>query len=176
MPESPYVFVSFASADADLAHRAVDALERAGIRCWISDRDIRMATSYPAAITAAIEGCGGLLLLLTETSNSSRHVLREVELAFNARRPILPVRIAGATPTSDFQYFLSTSQWLDAGAAFDAADLAKIAPVLRELVAGSIRRPPLTGTPTPWVWIAAAAALVIVAGIAVTFWENRLNL
>ena len=173
VPESPDVFVSFASADAELAHRAVDALEGAGIRCWISDRDIRMATSYPAAITAAIEDCGAFLLLLTETSNASRHVLREVELAFNARRPILPVRIAGAMPTSDFQYFLSTSQWLDAGPAFDHEDLAKIAPVLRELVAGSSLRPQVTETTRArWIWIAAAATLVLAGGIALMIWSR----
>src|SRR5690348_4429634 len=89
-----YIFLSFASADAELAHRALGALERAGIPCWIADRDIEISTSYPAAISAAIKSSAGVLLLLTETANASPHVLREVELAFNARKPIAPVRLA----------------------------------------------------------------------------------
>jgi hypothetical protein len=56
-----------------------------------------------------------LLLILTESAKASPHVLREIELAFNARIPILPVRLSGVLPSSDLAYFLSTTQWLDAG-------------------------------------------------------------
>jgi formylglycine-generating enzyme required for sulfatase activity len=132
-----HIFISFASADVELAHRAVAQLERAGLKCWISDRDIEPAASYPAAITAAVNQCGAFLLLLTAAANQSPHVLREVELAFNARRPILPLRIAGTVPSSDVQYFLSTSQWSDAGAAFDDGDVAVVEPRLRELLAST---------------------------------------
>jgi formylglycine-generating enzyme required for sulfatase activity len=167
---APYAFISFASTDAELAHRAVEALERGGIRCWISDRDIQLATSYPAAITGGIKGSGALLLLLTEDSNQSRHVLREVELAFNARRPILPVCIAGTKPSSDLQYFLSTSQWLDAGRSFDDADLAKIAPVLAELLErGSSRKAGGSGS-RRWLWTAASVALVAMAATVAMLW------
>jgi len=131
-----HVFVSFASTDAALAHRAVTALEESGLRCWFSDRDIEPATSYPAVITNAVKSSGAVLLLLTEASNQSPHVLREIELAFTARRAILPVRIGGATPSPDLQYFLSRSQWLDAGASLDAAELARVQSRLTELLRG----------------------------------------
>ena len=81
----PHVFISFASADAALLHQTVTALERAGLRCWFSDRDIEPAASYPAAITDAVKSSGAVLLLLTAASNQSPHVTREIELAFNAR-------------------------------------------------------------------------------------------
>lgn len=169
-----HVFISFASSDDDLAHRAVQSLEGSGIRCWISDRDIEPASSYPAAITSAVTESGAVLLLLTESSNRSRHVLREIELAFTARTPILPVRISGATPSSDLQYFLSTTQWLDAGPAFDEADLARVEPRLRELLqrqdVGGGR---LTGGQHGWPRIAAmAAALVLAAVAAFVFWSR----
>lgn len=173
MPDSQHIFVSFASADVALAHRAVEALERSGLRCWISDRDIAMTASYPAAITSAVKECGVLLLLLTESSNTSRHVLREVEMAFNARRPILPVRIAGVTPSSDLQYFLSTTQWLDAGAAFDDQDLAKVQPALKDLLE---RGPGLgtwgTGERRRWAWIAAGVLGIMAVAILVV-WSSR---
>jgi formylglycine-generating enzyme required for sulfatase activity len=173
VPESPFVFISFASADADLAHRAVATLERAGIRCWIADRDIRMAASYPAAITAAIKGSGALLLLLTEHANGSPHVQREVELAFTSRRPILPVRIAGVMPSSDLQYFLSASQWLDAGTAFDDEDLTKIEPVLKDLLQGRRFSGEITAGWPPWMRPVVGAALVVVAAAGAWLWFNH---
>src|SRR5687768_8627105 len=83
---APHIFISFASGDVELAHRTVQSLERSGLRCWISDRDIEPTASYPAAITRAVAESGVVLLLLTEASNSSLHVLKEIELAFNKRR------------------------------------------------------------------------------------------
>src|SRR5215216_2179591 len=120
-----------------------------------------MGASYPAAITAAIKGSGAFLLLLTDASNGSPHVLREVELAFTARRPILPVCIAGVKPSSDLQYFLSTSQWLDTGSAFDQEDLAKIEPVLRQMIERGRFSGDLGAGARRWVRYAVAAALVV---------------
>jgi hypothetical protein len=135
----PHVFISFASTDSALAHRVVGVLEQAGLRCWFSDRDIAPATSYPAVITDAIKKSGAVLLLLTEASNQSPHVTREIELAFTARRPILPVRIGGAIPSADLQYFLSRSQWLDAGTSLDEEEVARVESRLRELLRGATR-------------------------------------
>jgi formylglycine-generating enzyme required for sulfatase activity len=163
---APHIFISFASQDLQLAHRVVEQLERAGFRCWISDRDIEPAASYPAAITAAVQQSGAFLLLLTPAANQSRHVLREIELAFNGRRPILPLRIAGTTPSSDVQYFLSTSQWSDAGAEFDEADVAVVEPRLRELLQhGSDSQRGGHDERRPWRRAAAMGA-VLLAGVA----------
>lgn len=168
-----YAFLSFASADVELAHRAVESLERAGVPCWIADRDITMGSSYPAAITAAIKGSGAFLLLLTDASNGSPHVLREVELAFTARRPILPVCIAGVRPSSDLQYFLSTSQWLDAGRTFDQEDLAKIEPVLRQMIERGRFSGDLNGGSRQWLRYAVAAALVVAVSAAGINWLRQ---
>ena len=174
LPAAPHIFISFASGDVELAHRTVQSLERSGLRCWISDRDIEPTASYPAAITRAVAESGVVLLLLTEASNSSLHVLKEIELAFNKRRPILPIRVAGTTPSSDLQYFLSTTQWLDAGAAYDETDLARIEPLLKEL----LRRKPARGLTRNgetrwWISVAAVAMLVIATVVAFALWTGR---
>ena len=159
---TPRVFISFASEDTDLAHRVVNRLEASGLRCWIADRDIEPGASYPAAITEAVANSDALLLLLTASSVGSPHVLRETEMAFSARRPILPVRVAGATPTPDLEYFLSRSQWFDAGATLEDAECARLAERLRELPKGRVGR---GGKPQHGGWtLAGIAAGVLVIG------------
>jgi formylglycine-generating enzyme required for sulfatase activity len=164
-----HVFISFASSDAALAHHAVRSLEQSGLRCWFSDRDIEPANSYPAAITDAVKRSGAVLLLLTDASNQSPHVVREIELAFTARRPILPVRIGGATPSPDLQYFLSRSQWLDVGASLDEAELARVESRLRTLLRDGR---PVNGAPS-WRRIAAVAAIAAVGVAAFVIWNQQ---
>ena len=168
----PHVFISFASEDADLAHRMVERLEALGLRCWISDRDIEPGASYPAAITAAVATSGALLLLLTASSTSSPHVLRETEMAFSARRPILPVRVAGATPTPDLEYFLSRSQWLDIGSTLDEAECARLTSRLRQLLSG--RMGVVSDDLKQWRIRAAVAACVLaLTGGGWWIWNGR---
>jgi formylglycine-generating enzyme required for sulfatase activity len=130
------IFISYASEDAAVADRIRNGLEQAGVVCWIAPRDISPGTSFPAAITAAIRDCRAQVLLLTAQANTSRHVLSEVELAFNAGKPILAVLVGKVTPSPDLQYFISTSHWFDADSSFDDADLAKLKLDLEKLLAG----------------------------------------
>jgi len=130
------IFISYASEDAALADQVRTGLEQAGVPCWIAPRDIESGTSFPAAITAAIQSCGALVLLLTAQSNASRHVLSEVELAFNRGKPILAVLVGRITPSADLQYFISTTHWFDADVSFDDADMAKLRADLEKLLAG----------------------------------------
>ena len=133
---SEHVFVSFASTDREVADSLVASLEAGDVRCWIAHRDIQPAGSYPAAISAAVSACGALLLVLTSAAGRSRHVLREMEMAFNAGKPILAIRLGGAPLRADFEYFLSTTQWLDAGEDLDEAEIGHVRRRLREMIAG----------------------------------------
>ena len=170
------MFISFASADGGIAHRIVERLEQSGVRCWIADRDIDPAGSYPAAITAAVTQSGAVLLLLTPAANASPHVHREVELAFNARRPILPVRVAGTAPTEDLQYFLSRSQWLDAGADVEDAEIARIDARIRALLASPAGR---ADPERPWWRRARPVIALALAGVAalvvLAVWSGRIG-
>jgi len=130
------LFISYASEDAAIADTIRTGLEQAGVACWIAPRDIEPGTSFPAAITAAIRDCAAQVLLLTAEGNASRHVLSEVELAFNAGKPILAVLVGKVTPSADLQYFISTSHWFDAEASFDDDDLSKLKVDLDKLLAG----------------------------------------
>ena len=58
-----------------------------------------------------------IVLVLSEHAAASQHVLREVERASSKRHPVIAFRIDLAPMPADLEYFLNTSQWLDASAA-----------------------------------------------------------
>ncbi|HSY09171.1 MAG TPA: TIR domain-containing protein [Steroidobacteraceae bacterium] len=134
------VFVSYASSDSATAESLCAYLERAGITCWIAPRDVRPGDFYADAIVQAINVCQALVLVLSAHSIASPHVVREVERASSKQRPVIAFRIDATPLPPGLEYFLSTSQWLDASA--DGAERAypKLVEAVRRRSAGAAER------------------------------------
>jgi TolB-like protein/Tfp pilus assembly protein PilF len=108
------VFISYASKDVAVAEALCKALEGAGIACWIAPRDVIPGEFYADAIVQAINACQFLVLVLSESSSTSPHVVREVERASAKKRPVISFRIDLTPLPPGLEYFLSASHWLDA--------------------------------------------------------------
>jgi TolB-like protein/Tfp pilus assembly protein PilF len=139
---SIHVFISYASQDAVVADAIVDALERHGLKCWIAPRDVVPGESYAGAIVHAIDATKLIVLVLSENAVTSHHVLREVERASSKRHPVVAFRIDLAPMPVDLEYFLNTSQWLDASASGVDSALPKLVDAVRRILA-----PPSTVQP-----------------------------
>jgi eukaryotic-like serine/threonine-protein kinase len=107
------VFLSHASADKETADRLCRLIEDQGVRCWIAPRDILPGDNYGEAIVRALEGTSVTVLLLSSSSNSSVHVIHEVERAISKRKIVVPVRLERIIPDKALELHLSTAQWLD---------------------------------------------------------------
>lgn len=108
------IFVSYASPDRDVAFRIVGFLEQNGISCWVAPRDVGPGADYGQSIIDAIEQSRALVLILSDQSNDSQFVKKEVERAVSKTKPVLPVRIREVTPSGSLEFFISTAQWVDA--------------------------------------------------------------
>src|SRR5687767_5824510 len=93
------VFISYASEDEWAAKRVCATLEPEGIDCWMAPRDVPPGGDWVHSIMSAIGSSGLLVLVLSEASARSGHVLREVERAVHRDLPLLPVRIDDTEPT-----------------------------------------------------------------------------
>ena len=93
------VFISHSSKDHEIAEKMCSVLEERGLKCWIAPRDIVPGASWGGEIVAAIRDCGCMVLILSEESNKSGQVLREVERAVNKTKPVIPFRISNVTPS-----------------------------------------------------------------------------
>ena len=128
---TPDVFLSYASQDSAVAEAVCEALEQAGVRCWIAPRDVTPGTFYADEIVHAIDAAKAIVLILSRHAAASPHVLREVERATSKRHPVISLRIDTASLPAGLEYFLNTSQWLDASGGDTARAMPKLVAALR---------------------------------------------
>jgi hypothetical protein len=178
------VFVSYASQDAAVANDVVCALERAGIICWIAPRDVIPGTFYADAIVHAIDASKAIVLLLSKHSVVSAHVLREVERGSSKRHPVVSLRTDQARMPPGLEYFLNTSQWLEASAGGIEPALPKLVSAVRFAIQAStattVPAAPLTPTKASLpparspnratIAVASVAALAIAGFAADRLW------
>jgi formylglycine-generating enzyme required for sulfatase activity len=165
------VFISYASADRENADRVCEALEQAGFPCWIAPRNIPAGNDFPGAIVDAIAAARVLVLLVTEHSATSPHVLTEVGHAFNGRKRIVPFRLSTAALPADLGYFLSMTQWLDAPEGCTEANLGKLTEAVRDALAGKPWEATVTGTGRRRKMLVALLAVPVLAAGGVAVWK-----
>jgi TolB-like protein len=129
-----HIFISHATADRAQAEAILAACEAQGLTCWIAPRDIVPGTEWADAIVQGIAAASVVLLVHSHAANESPMVLREIDAAAAARRPILPVRIDTAMPRQGLQFYLSATHWFDA-----SPPLAAHLPALVETVTHLLR-------------------------------------
>jgi hypothetical protein len=110
---SAQVFVSHSSRDTAAAETILKALESRGLTCWMSGRDVNPGENFMSAIVRAIRGAKVMVLVFSESSNTSPEVAKELAVAAQHQVTVMPVRIADVTPGDAFAYALATSQWTD---------------------------------------------------------------
>jgi len=185
-PSAGAAFISYASQDSAVAESICTTLESNGIVCWIAPRDVRPGDFYADAIVQAINACQVLVLVLSESSIGSAHVLREVERASAKQRPVISFRIDATPLPPGLEYFLSTSQWLDASGGRPEPSLPKLVDAVRRRSTAPAA-PTQPSSPTPQGGqraaphrgsrVLIAAVILIAAGIvyilADKFWSSQ---
>lgn len=114
---SHQVFISFSSKDIKLAGKIYDRLEKNGITCWISSKNIPAGADYQACIVDAINQATIVVLIFSTHANSSNEIAKELSLA--SKKILIPTRIEDVLPQGAFQYQLSNRQFIDLFDDFD---------------------------------------------------------
>lgn len=85
-------------------------LNRNGIASWMAPADIPAGSKYAQVINKAIRDCACMMLLLSDASQNSVWVAREVERAVNYRKEIIPVQLEELVLNEEFEFYLCTDQ------------------------------------------------------------------
>ena len=110
------VFISFSFKDRILAEEIVNKLfSLYGITSWICTGNIYGGSRYKKDIVDAIEQAQVLVFLQSSSSVISKEVPKEIGIAFDAGKPIIPFKLDDAKLLSkDLQYDLAGVEFIDA--------------------------------------------------------------
>ena len=108
------VFLSHSVKDKAVAEAIVARLEAESVTCWIAPRDVVPGADWGESIINAIESSRIMILIFSQSANASSQIKREVERAVNKEVYIIPFRVDNIPPTRALEYFISSSQWMDA--------------------------------------------------------------
>lgn len=165
------VFISHEKSDAGKAGEIRRHLEAGGLSCWMAPDDIHGIAPWPEQVEQAIDDCDVMLVVVSANASASKHVSREVDLAVEKGKPLLPVRVEDVAPTGTLNYFLRLAQWID----LFPGSIADHAAALETMLASILAERGLTpAVPTPALASAARRRLpkwaiaVIVAAVIAT--------
>lgn len=129
--EEKQVFISYKSEEFDEANWVKTVLETNGISCWMAPMCITGGSSYAVEIPQAIRNCKIFVLILSEKSQMSKWVPREVDQAINENKIIMPFMLENCKLKDDFNFYLTNVQRY---AAYESK-VAAIEKMLREIKA-----------------------------------------
>jgi len=108
------VFISYSTKDKTIADTVCAKLEENKIRVWIAPRDVSAGSNFAESIIRAINSCKVFVLIWSANTNTSNHILNEINQAFDHGITIIPFRIQDIQPTDEMRYYLGRTHWLDA--------------------------------------------------------------
>src|SRR5438094_3913956 len=140
-----YVFLSHSVKDKAVADAIVARLEADSLTCWIAPRDVVPGADWGEPIIDAIESSRIMILIFSRNADASPQIKREVERAVNKGVYIIPFRVDDIPPTKSLEYFISTSQWMDAF----SPPLERHLNNLEKTVKAVLKSPPLPAANVP---------------------------
>ncbi len=106
----PDIFISYSSKDREQAQQLTELLASAGLSVWIDQSGIEAAESWSESIVDAIDSCKAFIVMLSPASILSNNVVKEVSLASEKRKKILPLDLEPVELPKNMQYALAGIQ------------------------------------------------------------------
>ena len=107
------VFISYSSQDYDRVMPLVDRLRSAGAAVWVDEGNIDAATLWSESIVKAISECRVLIMMVSSHSTDSHNVVKEVMIASEGKKTILPIYLEPAEIPAKLKYQLTGIQHLE---------------------------------------------------------------
>lgn len=104
------VFISYSSKETETAETVRGVLEKNGILCWMAPRNIPGGSNYTKEIPVAIRDCQIFVLILSENAQRSPWVLKELDMAVNCGKVILPFMLEDCRLNDEFNFLLTGAQ------------------------------------------------------------------
>ena len=107
-----YAFISYSTKNKESADSIKNLFNKNDIETWMAPNDIPAGSKYAEVISKAVKNCSCLVLLLTNNSQNSPWVAKEVERAINYKKIIIPIQLEDVILNDEFEMYISTDQIL----------------------------------------------------------------
>jgi hypothetical protein len=109
-----YIYISYSLPDQAIARKLVESLQARGYTIWVDFQDLLPDRNWSEQTQAAIQAGEVFVVLLSPESASSTIINREIAVAGQVNKPIIPILLReAALPTSlaDRQYLTLSADW-----------------------------------------------------------------
>jgi hypothetical protein len=104
------LFVSYSHQDRRRVEPIVSTIESLGRRVWMDRENISGQSGWAGQIVRAIRDSRAVVLMASANSYASDQVVRELYLAMNHKKPIVPIELEMAEVPDELQYILAPFQ------------------------------------------------------------------
>jgi tetratricopeptide (TPR) repeat protein len=107
------LFFSYARQDQDQVVPLARELQGLGVDVWLDIQGIKGGSLWADEIVNTIRNCEFFLLFISLSSINSDNVRREMNLAYESGKRIIPIRLDKAEIPPEWKYQLAGIQWID---------------------------------------------------------------
>jgi hypothetical protein len=132
------VFICYSHEDQAIADTVCETLEVAQIKCWISSRDELPGEQWAQMIVRGMDESKIVVFILSAHSNNSAACARELALAHDKNKIIIPFQINDVVLSGELQYHLAGRQRIDAFTPPIERHLNKLVDAVSELLRKSL--------------------------------------
>lgn len=105
------IFLSYCRADRPLAEQFVSTAAARGLEVWF-DEEIEGGEDWREKIVEALGAARALVILFSDHSNASRQLIKELAIADNLQKPIVPVLVSNCEPKGAYLYEMASRNWI----------------------------------------------------------------
>ncbi len=138
--EDPYIFVSYAHADAALVYPELVRLKAHGFNIWY-DEGIEPGQTWRDEVALALTQCRVFLYFVTPRSIASSNCLKELNFSLSRERKVLSVHLEQTQLTAGLELSLSDRQAILRADHSESAYQQKLTDALRSLLPDAVRQP-----------------------------------
>lgn len=107
------IFISYSRADKNIVSKFVEIFEKAGYKVWIDAEGIYSGARFKKVLVKAIEDSSVFIFFSSEKSNSSPWTAKEIGIAVNKMKTIIPVKIDNSKYNEEVAFDIINLDFVD---------------------------------------------------------------
>ena len=164
------IFISYSRKDKKIVDTFVSRLQKEGFSIWIDRKGIESGDAFKSVIVKAISDSNVVLFFSSEASNQSKWTAKEIGLATEFSKPIIPIKLDSAKYGSEVMFDLVNLDYIDYTDPFRRNDMMeKLISVLYSKIGKDNQPPTLKRTNKHYLWYGVIATVLIAVTLSVLF-------